>query len=178
MAQFKAFEPGVNVSGEAVLSVIEGMGKFQTLAKKILSDNGIKNPQTNKWYSQENWLKAFEEIYNKAGGSTLKIIGYKIPKNAIFPTDVDSIEKALFSINIAYHMNHKGGEIGSYKFEKNDNNSGLFICNNPYPCDFDEGIILATAKKFQLENKFLTVEHLPGSCRNLGDDVCKYIIEW
>lgn len=178
MAQFKVFEPGVNVSGEAVLSVIEGMGKFKTLAKKILLDNGIKNPQKKKWYSQENWLKAFEEIFNKIGGSTLKVIGFKIPGNAIFPVGIDSVEKALCSIDIAYHMNHKGGKIGSYKYEIIDKHSGKMICNNPYQCDFDEGIILATAKKFQTENDTIVVEHEPGSCRNHGDDVCVYNIVW
>ena len=41
MAQFKAFDSNVEVSGNAVLSVVEWLGTFQETAINILAENDI-----------------------------------------------------------------------------------------------------------------------------------------
>jgi hypothetical protein len=110
MALFKAFANGVMVNGESVLSIINGMELFQSQALKVLEKHDIKNPQPGQWYPQQNWLDAFKEISETIGTKTLFAIGKKIPENSIFPPDLDSIEKALPGIDVAYHMNHRGGE--------------------------------------------------------------------
>jgi hypothetical protein len=43
------------------------------------------------------------------------LIGKAIPEKAVLPPEIDSLEKALHSINMAYRMNHRGGEFGFYK---------------------------------------------------------------
>jgi hypothetical protein len=118
MAQFKAFAPNVEVNGETVLSVLDGMGPYKESGLKILADNGIKDPQPGVWYPQQAWLNAFKIIADKIGVCTLLAIGKTIPANAKWPPQVDTVEKALVSIDIAYHINHRGGEIGTYHFEK------------------------------------------------------------
>jgi hypothetical protein len=95
MAQFEAFDPEVEVNGETVLSVIDGMGTYKSIGEKILQENGIVNPQPGEWYSQQAWLNAFRTIAEKVGDSTLYEIGKKIPENAQFPPEVDSTEKGL-----------------------------------------------------------------------------------
>ena len=47
-------------------------------------------------------------------------------------------------------MNHRNGEIGFYKLvEHNQEKRTLYMhCKNPYPCDFDRGIIISMARKF------------------------------
>ena len=77
-------------------------------------------------------------------------------------------------------MNHRGGEIGRYKFESLGSNSAKIICNNPYPCDFDMGIISAMARRFLPSTSTgVTVEHLESSkCRKTGNDNCSYIVKW
>jgi len=85
----------------------------------------------------------------------------------------------LASIDVAYHMNHRGGEIGPYDFEKTGDRSGKMICPNPYPCDFDMGIIAAVANKFAPEGTFVTVKQDDSQpCRNEGADSCTYLISW
>lgn len=151
MAQFVPFAPNVEVNGETVLTTVNAFPEFmRKIALKMLEDKGIKDPKPGEWYSQKAWLDSFKEIANKFGSNTLFEIGKAIPANAKFPPEIDSIEKALSSIDVAYHMNHQNGEIGFYKLVSHDPETRTIImqCKNPYPCDFDKGIITTMARKF------------------------------
>ncbi|MEN8904960.1 MAG: hypothetical protein ABF289_03275 [Clostridiales bacterium] len=179
MAQFVALKTGVEVNGETVLSIVNGVGIFKKQALEILKRNGIENPKAGEWHSQQSWLNAFKEISEKIGSKSLFSIGKAIPENANFPPNIDTIQKALTSIDMAYHMNHRNGDIGNYKFVEVNENEAKIICDNPYPCDFDRGIIESMAKKFKPEDSIMTfVEHENGSCRKNGEDSCTYIITW
>jgi hypothetical protein len=180
MAQFIAFDRNVQVNGRTVCSVIDGMGAFQHIATKILTENGIVDPMPDQWYSQQAWLNSFKAIAKKVGARTLYQIGMRIPENADFPDHIDSVEKALFSIDVAYHMNHRGGEIGHYQFKRTGSHSGKMTCKNPYPCDFDRGIIDAMCKKFKPRRSiYVCSKHdETQSCRKEGGDSCTYLIRW
>ena len=179
MAQFKVFSPEVQVIGTAVLSVVKGMGAFQPMALKILARQGIADIQQDEWYGQQDWLNAFQEISESMGGPVLRVIGHKIPETAIWPPEVSTIEQALVSIDVAYHMNHRNGNIGHYTFIKTGERSGKMTCGNPYPCDFDFGIIEGTGKKFAPDKTFLRVQHDNSQpCRKADEDSCTYLITW
>jgi len=192
MAQFEAINPEVEVNGQTVLSIVNGLGEMKSMGFRILKRFNIHDPETDNWYSQQEWLNAFKYFVEKVGPNTLFLIGNSIPENADFPPDIDSIEKALSSLDIAYHMNHRlngkplfdpaNGQkkegIGNYIFKNIDDNSAEMICNNPYPCDFDMGIIDAVAKKFTHEGSFTKIVHNEGSCRKHGDDSCGYTVSW
>ncbi len=180
MAQFKAFQHGVEISGDAVLSVIDGFVGSKEKSYNILSEHGIHNPQPGKWYLQQSWLNAFETIANDLGPSTLFSIGRKIPQNAIFPKEIDNIEKALASIDKAYHMNHRNGEIGNYVYEKTGDKSVRMVCKNPYPCDFDRGIIQEMASRFKPRDCYaVSVTHDNSApCRKKGHHSCTYHVNW
>lgn len=178
MAQFQAFANGVEVNGQTVLTIVKGMEHFEKKALQILADNGIENPRSGEWYCQQSWLDAFKQISETIGPYALYCIGTKIPENAQFPPDIDSFEKALEAIDIAYHMNHRGGEIGNYNFHKSPDGSLHFTCNNPYPCEFDRGIIERMAKKFTNDRRHIVVKHDDSvPCRDKGADSCTYHIE-
>lgn len=196
--QFKIFEKGIDVNGPTVYSIVDGFSLFKSLPSKYLlnvgigeeGQDGIVKIDPEKWYSQESWLKAFENIANSVGHSTLYKIGLKIPENAIFPPWVQDINSAIQSIDIAYHMNHRKhgkpmfntdtGEmqegIGHYGYEKVSDRKIVSVCNNPYPCDFDRGIITAMADKF--EKKSLVIHDDSKPCRKKGADSCTYEITW
>ena len=180
MAQYKAFDSGVEVSGDAVLSVVEWLGAFRETALDILAEYGIHDPKHGQWYSQQSWLDAFKAIANMVGEASLFYVGENIPEKANWPSGINSIEKALASIDVAYHMNHRGGEIGNYKFQKTGDRSGKMVCNNPYPCEFDRGIIEAVATKYKPKrSSFVKVEHDDlQPCRQEGADSCTYLISW
>jgi hypothetical protein len=193
MAQFKAFDSRVEVNGQTVLSVVDGC-VLKDAALQILADNGITNISNDSWYSQQAWLDAFKLIADQVGIKTLYTIGYKIPDNAQFPPEIDDIGKGLAAIDVAYHMNHRINDemlfnpltgvmkegIGHYGFEKTGEKQAKMCCENPYPCDFDRGIIEAMAKRFKpASSLFVNVTHDDSApCRKKGDNSCTYIIKW
>lgn len=194
MAQFKAFNQSVEVNGETVRSIVAGMGVFKDRALKFLGENGIVDPEPGKWYSQQAWLNAFKTISEATGEFTLFNIGKKIPENAQFPPEINDIFKALAAIDVAYHLNHrlngeilfnpKTGEmkegIGHYHFARETDRKIRLVCANPYPCDFDRGIIEAMATKFKPANtSVVIVKHDDTQpCRKKGDDSCTYLVSW
>lgn len=180
MAEFVAFQEGVEVNGETVLSVIDAMKGFEVLAKDILKKAGIDNPQPGQWYKQQSWLDAFKVISAKLGGVTLFNIGKAIPENAQFPPGIDTMEKGLALIDMAYHMNHRNGDIGYYKllsFDA-DQKKATFECKNPYPSHFDRGIITTFVRKFSNSTKVNVVLDETKPTRLKGADSCSYIISW
>jgi hypothetical protein len=179
MAQFKAFVEGVEVNGETVLSVVNGLGAYEDVGRKILAAHGIDDPQPGRWYPQQAWLDAFRAIAGRLGPGALRSIGKAIPASAQWPPEVDSIEKALQSIDVAYHINHRGGEIGYYHYEPVNFRSGKMVCRNPYPSEFDQGIVEAVVRRFAPEGAFPVVrldEQAP--TRKNGADACTYWVSW
>jgi hypothetical protein len=179
MTQFKAFASGVEVSGDTVLAVVAGMGLFKATGLKILAEHGIPNPQAGQWYSQQDWLDAFQAIAVKIGVGTLPSIARAISQTTLRPPEVDTIEKALASMDGAYHRNYRGGEIGSYRFEPNGPKSGKLICHTPYPSEFDQGTISALLHQVAPPGVFPVIkldESAP--TRKTGGEACTFLITW
>ena len=179
MAEYKAFAPGVEIMGDVAISFVEVMGAFKSLAERILSDNGIINPQPGQWYSQEAWLDSFKTIVGQIGPNTLFLLARQIPLSAPISPDIDTIEKALFSLDEAYRETHRGGEMGHYIFVKTGDRSGQMHTTNPYPCDFDRGILDALTRRFEPSNPYLdVVHHDHAPCKKRGANSCTYTITW
>jgi len=179
MAQYEPFSSDVEVNGQTVLTTVNCFPEFmRSIALKILKDNGISDPQSDMWYSQKAWLDSFREISKKFGANTLFEIGKGIPANAKFPPEVDTVDKALGAIDVAYNMNHRKGDIGFYKLIDHDKVKKKIVmnCKNPYPCDFDRGIITAMARKF-VPGAVVEVDKTK-PCRNEGADESWYILEY
>jgi len=183
MAQFIPFDENVEVNGQTVLAIVNGVHVlFKPKMHEILVANNIIDPEPDAWYSQKAWLKAFKIIYQTIGENTLFSIGKSIPLNAIFPKEINNLRKALESINIAYQNNHRGGEIGYYKLlEFNEADcSAIMECKNPYPCHFDRGIITTMVRKFAPESSTHSEVKLDTSKanRNDGAESSWYLINW
>jgi len=194
MGHFQAFEKGIEVNGTTIMSVVEGMGGQSSMGLQFLEEAGLTDVvgDDQHWYSQQKWLDAFRNISEKIGPFTLLQIGRKIPENAVFPPEIDDIVKALSAIDVAYHLNHRNAAgqvlfdpatgvmlegIGHYGFEKvADKNKAILECQNPYPCDFDRGIIHTMAMRF---NNWAAVVHDDDKpCRKDGADSCTYVVTW
>jgi hypothetical protein len=194
MKKFKALAPGIEVNGQTVYSVVDGLGIHKKQAYEILSQNGIDDPQPDEWYSQQAWLDSFYEIALILEPEALFKIGRQIPEDADWPAQIKTIEDALASINVAYHMNHRlKGEIlfdprtgamkegiGHYGFELISPRCARMVCLNPYPCEFDQGIIDATAHKFRPAGSGpISIVHDDSqSCRAKDGTSCTYIVKW
>jgi hypothetical protein len=179
MEAFKALAPGVETSGAAVLSVVAELDDLRNVGLRILARHGIVDPVPEGWYAQQAWLDAFLEIATHTGRATLRAIGRRIPETAIWPFKQGDLPEALASIDVAYHANHRGGEIGHYKYTQTGDRSGEVACNNPFPCDFDLGIVERVAAKFAPPGVTPVIRHAdPQHCRFLGGRTCVYLVDW
>lgn len=178
MTSYIALEDTVEVSGEAVLALVNGMAHLRDKALAILAANGIDAPQSSHWYPQQNYLNAFADIARDMGPHSLYAIGTTIPETASFPPGIHSLAEALAVIDVAYHMNHRGGEIGHYRFAQESDGSMHFRSTTPYPCEFDRGIIEGMARRFVPAGAFIVVRHEDdGPCREKNGSSCTYSIE-
>lgn len=197
--QFRALETGIEVNGRTVYAVVDGFGAFKESASRILAKlgigaqgkDGLLQIDPDGWYSQEAWLAGFEKISASGGDSILFRIGHKIPQNAAFPPWVQDVESAIKSIDIAYHMNHrKKGQvmfdpatgkmlegIGHYGWERVSGKNEIVVrCDNPYPCEFDRGIVTAMAQRFAPNARIVHQPERP--CRKDSANVCTYVVQW
>lgn len=192
MAEYKAFNLTVEVNGQTILSVVKGMPGYESTALKILNNKGISDIKEDNWYPQQAWLDAFKEISDKIGTNTLRSIGAKIIESAEFPPNVNSVESGLASLDVAYHMNHRAmgkvlfnpqsGQmldgIGHYHFEKKGENEFVMNCENPYPCDFDKGLLKGVVEKFiKPGQKAEYLENVKSGCRKNAGTKCSYLIK-
>jgi hypothetical protein len=134
--------------GSSVQNIVEGCGVFQNRVKTLLASKGITNIDANTWYDLEVVLAVTEELAKSVGPNVLVEIGKYAPKNAQFPPEIDSFEKALLTLDVAYKMNHRNGNIGDYKVTKEDLKTFKIVCNTPYPAKFNLGLIRGLARKF------------------------------
>ena len=192
MAQFIAFEDGITVNGQTILSVVNALekAKAKDIALDVLAENNLINIEDKKWYKQIDWLNTFKSISEEMGETILFFIGKSIIDSAEFPPEIDDLEKGLASIDIAYHMNHqKGGKqmlnpengeklngIGSYKVTEVQDNQIKMVCENPYPCDFDRGIITSMSRKFEPLAEVKLDPSTKG--RKEGKKSSTYVITW
>ncbi|HYO52205.1 hypothetical protein [Archangium sp.] len=173
----------VEVLGQSIMAMIGGMEILKTRALKILADNGIPQLEPQGWYPMRNALTAIRSIEEKIGPVTMRAVGRKIPEHSKFPPDIRTLEDALRSLDKAYQMNHRkqqGGNIGGYHFEAAaEGRGGRMVCDNPYPCNFDHGIIEALCERFRPKDAmWVRVEHGPQGCRHKGSGDCTYLISW
>lgn len=175
IVDYVAIEPNVEVNGTTINATLQG-SSAKGYTAKLLTEEGLpEEPNPNLWYPQQKWLNVLKRVQEKSGDLVLKMIGKKIPETAKFPPQINSIEAGLDSIGIAYKMNHRGGEIGYYKFQKTGEKQGEVESMNPYPCDFNLGIVEGMAKRFV---PGASVRHKEGECRKTGGKVCRYQVKW
>lgn len=185
MSEFISFTPGVEVRGEVMAAFIGAFPEnVLTTGTRILEKHGITAPKDGEFYPLQSFLDAMKEISDVFTSQMLGRIGEKIALHAVLPPGIQELLQCLSAVDIAYHMNHRGGDIGSYQFSVLGKQDGLeravMVCPNPYPCSFDRGVIEGFAKRFKTQDTYEVVVRHDDSqpCRRKGDKSCTYIISW
>jgi hypothetical protein len=177
MAEFVAFDPNVEVLGAALQSFFDAAGHN---IQPILDKYGLTEVDPQEWYPQQWVLELYQEVARHESSSlNLVSIGMRIPEVAAFPPDLDSLEAALMMLDAAYHMNHRGGDTGYYRATPIGPKHFSVECRNPYPSDFDYGIIYAVVKRFKpAGTAFVVQRDEEGPSRQKGDDYCTFDVTW
>lgn len=163
------------ILGAAIEPVLKAFLSEATAAKMLKDGLGIETLSTQAYYPALKYIKTLDLIRSKVGDAVLRKVGLHIMTSAKWPPNVTNLEGALASIDVAYHMNHRPNEnIGHYKFQKISDKHFKIICDNPYPCAFDLGIITGVAQAFSPK---AMVFHEKNSCRAQGQPICEYSIK-
>jgi len=181
MSEFIPFDKNVEVSGKMVITAVNSFPEFQKeIGLRLFEESGIRFPlKEDNWYDQSIFLSALKNIAKEFGEHKLFEIGKLMPLKVILPSNVNTLEKAMKYINKAYHANHRNGDIGVYEFISFDReyNKITMRCRNPYPCDFDAGIITSIARKFK-KSVNVTYDPSKGISRKEGGNESWYIISF
>jgi len=195
-------QPGlenIEVLGSNLSNVLNAFGSFQMLASRIMTEEklgslnkeGLVEFDANTWYPVVRWLSTLRRVGKDFGDKMLMDAGIAVPANAVFPPFVKDIDSAIQSIDVAYHMNHASGGkpmfdpatgaitegIGHYGFKRLPNQRRIIAeVSSPYPCPFDNGLILSMARRFE---KTAGVSHDTSKpCRAKGGLSCTYVVSW
>ncbi|MFH6982114.1 hypothetical protein [Marinoscillum sp. 108] len=193
MAEYKSFEDNIEAGGNEL--PIIAMGSLgQNQRKAIIEKHGL-NANTGAWNNLQSLLDAMKEVASTIGEMNLFLIGKAIIEGTQFPP-MDSLENALRSIDVAYHMNHrKNGQpmfnpntgqmtegIGHYKLARYDaeNKEALLVCHTPYPAKFEEGLVVQIVRMFKPKDSLFTKVKLDETkeTKSNGGDSCTFIINW
>lgn len=176
MTEFVAFDSHVEITGQSVLSILMALDEQ---AAPILAAHNLANVDPDAWYLMQDFLDALQEL-SQQGYFNMVSVGMKVPDVAVFPPEINTVEKALTVLGQAYQMNCRGGEIGEYTFTKTGERSGEMYCRNPYPSDFDYGLIYRVIQKYRPADggTFSVTRDDSVPNRKSGGDACTYLISW
>jgi hypothetical protein len=179
MAEYISFDPKSEVRGTTILTIKAGLEALGADPAPFLQARGLNDVAADNWYNLQVVLNMMRDIHDK-GGSLFSLIsvGNKIPELALWPPAINSVEKAFGALNTAYHMNHRNGEIGSYKAEMIGPRHIRVIAENPWPSDFDYGICWGLLRRFAPKHSSPKVVRAASPCRIKGDDYCIYDVTW
>ena len=178
MVEYVSFDPDVEFKGSTALmsiAVLEQMGKDTV---PILQKYELYDIDPDGWYPLQRYLDMFKEL-QEVHLISLVEIGMDIPEIAEFPP-IHNLDEAMNLLNTAYHMNHRGGDIGAYEWIKTGDRSGKIIARNPYPSDFDFGLIYRLVQLYRPEDseEIMVMLDLDAPTRKTGADSCTYLISW
>ncbi|SEU35815.1 hypothetical protein [Stigmatella erecta] len=170
----------IEVSGQALMALLSAMRLVQDKAVKLLAGHGIAPVDRDAWYPLGAVLASMHTILVQIGPNTMKAVGRHLPDHAPFSSPTDSLEAALRAIDAAYKASHRGtGDIGGYTYTSQGGRTGRMVCDTPYPCQMDEGVIEAVAERFRPKDSFFVhLTHEPQQCRARGGTHCAYTVRW
>jgi hypothetical protein len=181
MREFESPDASYEVNRPVVEAFLAAFGAYKSRGEKVACRHfGIESlgADASAYYRLQHHLDAMKELQEQFGNAFMRKVGAQIFDNAVFPPGIDSVEKGLAMVNVAYYMNHRNvpeGGIGGYHWTAETEHRGVMVCDNPYPCAFDLGILETIAKRFAPAAK---VTHEAGSCRHEGGLACRYVVEW
>jgi hypothetical protein len=197
--QFRPFAPGIEVYGAAIELMLNGFRILPSVSMGYLVKYGLASPGANgrpefdrsRWHPQNAWLSMFEAISNEIGPTTLSEIGRQVGVTSMALPSSKDVYSKMRTIDLSYHAAHRRDGKPMYDPATGAMLEGIghyactlqlaaktivSVCETPYPCDFDLGMIGAAAGQFEPRAK--TIHDNRSACRKIGADSCTYITTW
>ncbi|MCY1072430.1 hypothetical protein OV090_47230 [Nannocystis sp. RBIL2] len=189
MTQYVPMAPNISVYGQTTSVFIDVLKQFSVLQKAMLDALGVERFEPHAWYPQRLILRAYQKVDLLLGARGLERFGRQIPALVAFPPGIDGAHTVLSKLDTIYHLNHSRdgvvmfdlatGDmtegIGHYTYERVGEREVLMLCDNPYPCRFDMGLVHGFAGRFEPD---VQVAHESSECRARGGAKCLYRLSW
>jgi len=194
MAQYVVYDNTAEVNLEAILSVVNCLKVGKEVRNEILLKHHI-DIENGQWFKKQDWLNAFKEISEDLGEFNLFLTGKAVIETAILPP-MNSLEEALHSLNVGYHMNHKvNGElafnpatgemlegIGCYEVVafNNELRTAVVCHTSPYPWKLVLGVITEFVSRFSPlgSDSNVEVDDSEEAMSKRENDCYTYLISW
>jgi hypothetical protein len=145
-----ACEPGTEISGVAMLSLIENVRGDALIP--LVKKHGLEDIDSARWYPAENYLDFLNDLVRHpdlmfnlvAIGMSIAEIGLMPPglENATFPQMVEKWDQH-------YQANFRNGDVGNKTTVQVDRQHYKIVHNKTViPDDFEYGVLYGFAKRF------------------------------
>jgi len=179
MDKFTAFDTEAEVMGTPVLAFQAAVELLEGDPTEALEIHGLLDISADDWVSQQdylNMLRYFSE--HNSNSLSLVAVGMKIPEKIAWPDTISALSEAFKVFEKIYQRAHRNGEVGNYSMKEIGPHHIQVIADNPYPSDFDYGIIVGISRKFSPEGVNAMVTRADSPSRLQGDDYCVFDIIW
>jgi hypothetical protein len=142
-----ASSPEAEILGLAVKAFIAGM---TDASNPIPARHGFGGGiDENAWYPRENYLAMVNELAGNTYILDMVSVGLQIARCAPMPPHVNSIESALQTLDLSYHMGHRNipGDEG-WGYKKIDERTHYLVSRNPYPANLGYGLVFGLVERF------------------------------
>lgn len=174
--------PMIEARGTILLALLEALKAlgWANEAARLFLEARLREPlHRDHWYPLDLCLDCLADARDRFGEQGLRAVGRLIPAMAVFPPEVRTLDRALRTLDIAYHLNHRGGEVGNYLHQSLGVGQSLLHCSNPYGCAFDLGILEGLSRRFLPPGTPVEISHQHArTCRDLGAESCIYRLNW
>jgi hypothetical protein len=179
----------LEVSGSAILAVLNGATAFEYTAGRSLAKYGIHAVQADQWYSQPAWIAALRDIHSSIGHRTIFAIGRRM-KSGSLPAGGEALHEFFAGLDAVHHAQHRrqgalmwdpsSGAmtegIGHYRYTRIGDRHLEMVNEVPYPSRFDHGVLVGFAERIKPGAR---VEHdAIRPCRQEGGASCTFQITW
>jgi hypothetical protein len=164
------------VSGRTILGTLEQMmSVFRRRIEESLTEFGITDVEAEAWYSADDFARVLAMVERDAGRSTVTKLGAVAPETMEWVGNPTTVAEGLTNLSRSHQSTHRGA-VGHYDFEQTGEDTGRIVCDTPYPCEFDKGVLKGTMKRFGGQYPKITED--THECRDDGGSTCTYTVSW
>jgi hypothetical protein len=145
-----------------------------------------------RWYPLDAWIQVCDSISKDIGPNATFECGKMVAESVQVPPHVRDLRGLMEFMDAGYHLHHRKNGVVMFDLATGKQLDGIghyllrpapateprlvMECENPYPCDFDLGLLGGAARRFEPRSRTFHDDKSP--CRKKGGSACTYITTW
>ena len=169
-------DPHAETLGIHFIAFFQNLQDFQT--RPIMEKHGLVDIQRDQWIPTRKMMYALNDLAQDPDFMAgLVAIGIEIGKRIVFPQENPTLEEAITGWNASYHAVHRNGDVGQKLAEKMGEKHYRVTLTDPFPDDFNYGILYGFALRCLPPHTDFTIFYDPAvTPRDRGGDQGRTVI--